>query len=311
MAATAARPKANLTLGILLTVLAFLSVAVMSALGKAATEQVASEVVTFFQSSISLLLVLPLALRQGLIPLRTQHLPLHLVRGVAGLLSQLLMFVSLNFIPLVDSVLLANAAPLFIPIVMWVWLRQHVAPRIWACLLVGFVGIVVILQPGAAVVNPGIGWAIAAGFFSAVALVAVRLLDRTEPAIRILFYYFLISTIITLPLLVLNWPRPDPRTWLFLLGVGITMALAQYLLILAYDYASPSQTSPFNYSVVIFSALIGWLVWGQAPNALSGQASSWSASPASSRRSITKRIWRAGLMPTSILLPPRRGESHR
>ena len=117
MAEASATRTSNLELGILLTTLAFFFVAVMSAFGKAASALVSSGVLVFFQNSISLLLLMPWVLYLGLGNMKTEHLGLHVVRGVSGMLSQYFMFVALNYIPLVDAVLLVNAAPLFIPLV--------------------------------------------------------------------------------------------------------------------------------------------------------------------------------------------------
>lgn len=268
MANTSSSSFARLTLGILLTVLAFLAVAVMSALAKAASETgLSAQVLTFFQNFISLLLLLPWVLHDGIANLKTHHWGLHFVRAITGLLSQYLMFAALKYIPLVDAVLLANAAPLFIPLVALVWLKTRISGRLWISLLIGFVGIVLILQPGGEVLNWATLLALVAGIFSAMALVAVGRLDLTEPSARILFYYFLISSVLTAPLLLTNWTQPQGIAWLWLVGIGITMAVAQFLLILAYNQASAAQLSPFNYSVVVFSGLIGWLIWNETPNA--------------------------------------------
>lgn len=258
----------NLGLGILLTLLAFLSVAIMSAFAKAASTSVPAEVTTFFQNSISLLLFLPWILYRGIADLKTKRFGLHLVRAVSGLLSQYLLFAGLRYIPLVDGVLLANAAPLFIPVVVWVWLKHRIQARLWVSVIVGFVGIVLILQPGGSVLNWAASLALLAGICSAVALVSVGRLASTEPSSRILFFYFFISTVLTAPFVIARWSTPEPRVWLYLAGVGITMAVAQLLLILAYRQASTSHLAPFNYSVVVFSGLIGWIVWNQVPNLL-------------------------------------------
>jgi drug/metabolite transporter (DMT)-like permease len=269
MPRTSIKRDSNLGLGILLTVLAFLSVAIMSALGKAASKSVSSEVLVFFQNSISLIILTPWVLRDGIRNLRTEHFGLHFVRGISGMLSQYFMFVALNYIPLVDAVLLVNAAPLFIPLITWVWLKQGISGRLWLSLVIGFVGIILILQPGGEVFNWATPLALLAGVFSAIALVTVGRLNFTEPSLRILFYYFLISTILTGPLLITKWSTPEPRAWIYLIGIGLTMAIAQLLLILAYEQASPSRVSPFNYSVVVFSGIIGWVIWNEVPNALS------------------------------------------
>lgn len=259
----------QLVLGIVLIVAAFFCVAAMSAFGKAASG-VPTATVSFFQSFISLLLFLPWTLRHGLADLRTTQLPLHVARALAGLLSQVLFFWAVKEMTLIDAVLLVNAAPLFIPIVALVWNRTPITPAVGISLLVGFVGVVLIIKPGAELLtNPSALIALSAALFSAIALVSVNKLSGHNAPDTILFYYFFIASLATLPFAVATWSDPTAREWGYLIGVGIFMALAQLLIILAYQHATASQIAPFNYSVVIFSGLIGWIVWHTALDWLS------------------------------------------
>jgi len=247
--------------GIGLIIAAFFCVAVMSAFGKAASE-VPTAVIGFFQSFISLTLFLPWVLRHGLRDLHTSQFPLHVVRAISGLLSQLLYFWAVHQMKLVDAVLLVNAAPLFIPIVAFLWNRTPVTLPVALSLLIGFVGVVLIIRPGPEMLtNPSALIALSAALFSAIALVSVNKLSGHNQPDTILFYYFLIGSVATLPFAVAQWSMPTPHEWWLLIGVGVFMALAQLLIILAYQHATASQIAPFNYSVVIFSGLIGWIVW--------------------------------------------------
>ena len=254
----------DLNKGIFLIVIAFLCIASMSTFGKAAANLPTGPLV-FFQNGISLLLFAPFMLRHGTKELRTTRLGLHVVRALTGLLSQALFFIAVKNIALVDAVLLANAAPLFIPIVALVWMRTSIRPAVIASLLVGFVGVIMILKPSAELLkDPAALIAISAAAFSAVALVSVNALSSTDKSNTILFYYFFISTIATLPFTFMQWQTPQGNQWMYLLGVGVFMALGQLFIILAYKHASAAQIAPFNYSVVIFSGIIGWMVWHTA-----------------------------------------------
>jgi drug/metabolite transporter (DMT)-like permease len=260
-------PPENVLLGASLIVLAFLLVAIMSALGKAAA--VPTSQIVFFQNFISLLVFLPWVLEHGAGSLKTQHLLLHGIRGLGGVLSQVLMFIAILKMPLMNTVLLSNSAPLFIPIVAWIWLREKITPSIALSLAVGFVGVLFILKPGPDLLrNPAALIATAAAVCSAIALVTVNRLSSTEPTYRILFYYFLTASVLTAPFLPFQWRLPLNWQWLFLLGIGICQAGSQLLIILAYRYAKPGRIAPFNYSVVIFSGLIGWIFWHNRPDAL-------------------------------------------
>jgi len=251
----------QLFLGITFIVAAFFCVAVMSAFGKAASN-VSTATISFFQSFVSLLVFLPWTLRHGLKDLKTTQLPLHVARALAGLLSQVFYFWAVKEMTLIDAVLLVNAAPLFIPIIALVWNRTPITPAVGVSLLVGFVGVVLIIKPGEELfTNPSALIALSAALFSAIALVSVNKLSGHNQPDTILFYYFFIASLATLPFAIAGWSEPTAAEWGYLLGVGVFMAAAQLLIILAYQHASASQIAPFNYSVVIFSGLIGWAVW--------------------------------------------------
>jgi drug/metabolite transporter (DMT)-like permease len=266
--ANRAAPAANLPMGIALITAAFFCAAVMSAFGKEASAVPALQLL-FLQYGISFLVFVPVVAREGLGSLRTEHLGLHVFRSLTGSFCQLLFFIAVKSIPLMDAVLLANAAPLFIPLVVFVWFRKTVQPLVWASLFIGLVGIVLIIKPSPAMFrDPAALIALAAAVFSALALVATNKLSATEPPTRILVYNFGISTLVLAPVCAFSWQPPTSHEWLLLLGVGLTMALTQYLIILAYQRASAASISPFNYTVVIFSGLLGWILFGNVPDAV-------------------------------------------
>jgi drug/metabolite transporter (DMT)-like permease len=258
----------RLTLGIILITLAFFCAAVMSTLSKAATG-VPPLMTLFLQYGISLLVFVPAAARAGRSGLKTEHFWLQLFRSVAGSVCQLLFFMAVRSTPLLDSVLLSNAAPLFIPLVVFVWFGKTVRPMVWLSLAIGLIGIVLIIKPGPEMFrNPASLLALTAGFFSAVALVATNKLTETEPPARILVYNFGLSTLLLAPVCMWVWRPLTAKQWLLLVGVGVSYALTQYLIILAYRYASAAELSPFNYTVVIFSGLLGWWFFNNVPDAV-------------------------------------------
>lgn len=258
----------NLPLGIVLITVAFFCAAVMSALSKAASG-VPPLLLLFLQYGISFLVFVPAAAKAGRTNLKTQHVWLQLFRSLAGSICQLLFFIAVGSIPLLDSVLLSNAAPLFIPMVVYVWFRKTVQPLVWISLMIGLAGIIMIIKPGPQMFhNPASLIALLAGLFSALALVATNRLAETEPPLRILIYNFGFSTLLLAPVCIWAWKPLTGRDWLLLLGVGLFYALTQYLIIQAYRYASATELSPFNYTVVVFSGILGWWLFGNVPDAV-------------------------------------------
>lgn len=237
----------------------------MSSLSKAATE-VPPLMTLFLQYAISFIVFSPKLFQSGPGILKTERFGLQCFRSIAGSVCQLLFFVAVKSLPLMDAVLLSNAAPLFIPLVVFVWLRKQVQPAVWLSLVIGLAGIALIIKPGPQMFsNPASLIALASGFFSAVALVATNTLSETEPPTRILLYNFGVSTILLIPLAWMVWKPLSSHEWLLLIGVGLFYALTQYLIIAAYRHADAAQISPFNYTVVIFSGLLGWWFFGNVP----------------------------------------------
>src|SRR4051794_9808372 len=255
----------SLPKGIGLIMLAFLCAATYGALSKG-LHRVPPTLTLSFQYIVSFLCFLPSGLRLGFGALRTERLGMQIFRSIVGSICQLLYFLSLRSLPLLAASLLSNAAPLFIPIVVWVWLRKGISRTVALSLAVGLWGVVLVIHPGPELLHdPSATLALGSGILSAVALVTTNQLAQTEPPARTLIYNFGVSSVLLLPVVFLEWQPLRRREWLFLIGVGMFYALTQWLIILAYRYASASELSPFNYSVVVFSGMPGWIFFGNVP----------------------------------------------
>jgi drug/metabolite transporter (DMT)-like permease len=264
----------NLARGIALIVTAFFCSALMGACSKS-LHQLSPLLTLFFQYAIGFLCFLPSGMRMGLEHLRTRRLGLQVFRSVVGSACQLLFFMSLQSLPLLDSSLLSNAAPLFIPVVVWIWFRKSISLRVAFSLLIGLAGVLLVIHPGPQLLHdPASLLALGSGILSAVALVATNKLAETDPPARTLLYNFGVSAVLLIPVAVPVWKPFSGRAWLTLVAVGVLFALTQWFIILAYRYASAAELSPFNYSVVIFSGLLGWIIYGNvpAPEAILGTA---------------------------------------
>jgi len=257
----------SLPRGIALIVTAFLCSATMGAVTKS-MHQTSPLLMLFFQYAIGFLCFLPSGLRLGVRELRTKRLGLQIFRSIAGSACQLLFFMSLRSLPLLDSSLLSNSAPLFIPIVVWVWMRKTISLQVAVSLLIGLAGVLLIIHPGPELLDdPAALLALASGVLSAVALVATNLLTETDPPARILLYNFGVSALLMAPVAVPLWKPFSGRVWVMLVSIGVLFALTQWFIIVAYRYASATELSPFNYSVVVFSGILGWVIFGNVPTA--------------------------------------------
>ena len=258
------RPE-NLVLGAALTTASFFCVALVGALAKAAGQYTSTGVLLLIQNLVCLLSIAPIALRGGWRSVHTHRIGLHILRAVTGTGAWYALFVAIRHIPLANATLLTYTAPLWMPLIAGLVSRQRVALATWAGAGLGFVGVLLVLQPQHASFGVGEVIALAGAFGLAVAMMSVRWLAATEPVTRVLFYYFAFSTLLSVPVAVFDWQPVAGQTWLWLLALGLALLFSQALIVVAYRYAPAEKVGPFIYSVIVFTAVIDWLVWEHLP----------------------------------------------
>ncbi len=259
----------NPSLGILFG----LATAVVGSLAGAATKHLASTVsvaqIVCFQYLLCCLVCTPWIVKHGLSGLKTQRFGHHMIRGLAGWACFYTYYLALAHTPLVDAVLLRNAAPLWVPLVVLCWSGIMVPRNRWLPMATGFIGVILVLQPD----NDAIGsWHLIgalSGLTLAISMVGTRRLSETEPTQRILFYYFFISFLTSVPLAVHNWKPIPIDDWPLMFFVGFSIYLLMFFYTKAYSYAPASLVSPLTYFSVVFAGLLGWLFWGDKPSLLS------------------------------------------
>jgi drug/metabolite transporter (DMT)-like permease len=249
--------------------LAALLFAFMGLAVKLASAYLPNPVVVFFRNALSLLALLPWALRQERGALGTRHLKEHLVRGLAGLMAMYCFFYALAHLRLADAVLLNYSLPLFMPFVESLWLGEPFPRRLWGPVVVGFLGIVMILKPGLGLFQPAALVGMAAALFAALAQVGVRRLTQTEPVTRIVFYFGVIATAASAFPLIGSWTTPRPRDLVVLAALAACATAAQLAMTRAYAHAPAARVGPFIYGSVVFAGALDWAVWGRLPDALS------------------------------------------
>jgi drug/metabolite transporter (DMT)-like permease len=154
-------------------------------------------------------------------------------------------------------------------LVALVWLGERPPRRLWPAVLLGFAGIALILKPGMGLFTPAGLVAVLAGLLTAVAMTGVRGLTRTEPPLRIVFYFSLIATLVSSVPLAWTWRSPSAGLWGLLLAIGALASAAQVLMTRAYAHAPAAQVGPFSYAAVVFAGVAGWLWWEETLDVLS------------------------------------------
>jgi drug/metabolite transporter (DMT)-like permease len=258
----------DLRRGAVLMIASALLFAVMGAGVKVAARTLPNAHVVFFRCALGLLALLPWLAPLGLAGLRTARWREHLVRGLAGLAAMYCFFYALGHMRLPDAVLLNYSIPLFMPFVEALWLGEPIPRRIWGPVGVGFAGIVLILKPGLELFQPVALVGVLAAAFASVAQVGIRQLTRTEPVARIIFYFGLVSTVVSGLPVAGSWRTPQGSEWWLLIAIGVLATLGQLFLTSAYGHAPAARVGPFIYSSVVFAGLLEWALWDSIPDAL-------------------------------------------
>jgi drug/metabolite transporter (DMT)-like permease len=261
--------KENIKLGVLYGVLAALSFAIMSVFVKKIGTALPTSMLIFFRFGISFILLLPLVLIDRQFQYRVQKPVSYMVRILTALLALFCIFYAIKFIPLVDALLLNNTAPLFVPIVAWVLTGAKTPAKALIGIILGFIGVAIILQPGKEIFSIASLIALISGLLAAIAIVQIRVISKTSTTKQMLFYYFLVSTLVAGILTAIEWKSPaNGQTWLMLLGIGLFGTAYQIFVTLSYVRAPVRLMSPLMFLIVIFGGVFDWLLWNHIPNVL-------------------------------------------
>lgn len=220
----------------------------------------------FVRSATALALVGGVAMaRDGWGALRTRRPLGHVWRAFAGLLSMGCYFYAFKHLPLAEVYVLSFAGPLFITALSMPLLGEAVGWRRWTAVLAGFAGVVVMARPDAGVPSLPVLVGLAAAFFYALAMIAVRGLSRTESNGVIVTYLLLTTTVVSGVAAVPVWLAPGPTDLGLMLAVGVLGAGGQVLITQAFRLGPAVVVAPFEYTGMIWATLFGFLVFGEVP----------------------------------------------
>ena len=254
--------RQNLLLGALFILLAEFFFASMGAAVKQVTTSLPSEMAVFMRNFFGLLLMLPLVWRGGVRRLGTGIFRFHLLRALAGVSAMYCFFYVLAHLPLADGMLLKMTAPLFMPLIAWLWLGEKMRRSILLAIAIGFVGVLLVLNPDGEFNRVAL-IGLLGGALASLAKVSLRRLGRSEPSVRVVFYFSLLSALISLPPMLWHWQAPNLVEWGLYALIGLMGILGQLLLTRGYAIAAAATISPFTYASVLFGASYGYLFWGE------------------------------------------------
>ena len=190
---------------------------------------------------------------------------LHFKRCLAGLIALVSIFIALRNLPLATDVSISFAAPIFITIFSIFLLKEKVGIYRWLAVLVGFVGIIFITEPGFSSLNLYYIYPIIFCLGLSYVAIAIRKLSSTEPVWLISFFFSFSIMILSFFTFYQNWIIPNLIDLILLSMIGILGGLANLWLSQSYKFSEVSLVTPLKYLALVFAIIFGYLIWDEVP----------------------------------------------
>jgi drug/metabolite transporter (DMT)-like permease len=242
----------------------------LSATVKHLSNELHGFVTAFWRNLFGFVFMIPWLWRHGLGSLRTGRFGTYLFRSSISVVSMMCGFTGLAFLPIANATSLSFTAPLFATIMAALILKERVRIRRWSATLLGFGGVLLILQPWSGDGFGGIGIGesliIISAFLTATVTIIVKTLSRSESSQAIVTYMVLLATPISLVPALFVWSWPSLDAWPYVVALGLFGTLGHLCWTHAFALADASAIVPYDYSRLIFTVILGVFWFGDVPD---------------------------------------------
>jgi drug/metabolite transporter (DMT)-like permease len=197
---------------------------------------------------------------------KTKRAGLHALRCTSGLIALVAIFIALRELPLATVVSISFAAPIFTTIFSIFLLNEKVGTFRWLAVLVGFVGILIITEPGISELNIYYIFPIIFCLGLSYVAITIRQLATSEPVWLISFYFSLSITLLSFLTIPSGWVLPSLNHFILLTFIGIFGGVANLWLSQSYKYSEVSLVTPLKYLALVFAIIFGYFIWDEVPS---------------------------------------------
>jgi drug/metabolite transporter (DMT)-like permease len=250
----------------LLMLLANLCVAGMTCTIRIASADLHPFEIAFFRNLFGVVFLLPFLIPAGLRVVRI-HAPGRLVLSSGGhLIAMLSYFLAAAVMPLAELTALAFTKPLFASIGAALILHEIVRARRWSAIAIGFLGVLIVLRPGAEAFSPYAGLVLLSALASAAVVLVVKQMTRSDSTTTIVLYQSLFLTILSLPPALLFWQTPSLESLTLVALIGALGTITWLCFTRAFALADASAVMPLEFLKLPFTAFLAYLLFAQVPS---------------------------------------------
>jgi drug/metabolite transporter (DMT)-like permease len=255
--------------GIGLMVAAFATFAMLDATAKYLVAFLGVGLLVFARYAFSLVFVAIWVWQQGGTSLLvTGNRGLQLVRGLLLVIATGANFVAVGYLQLAQTSSISFSNPLWVCALSPLLLGERVGMRRWIAVMIGFVGVLVIIRPGTVSFHWAMLLSLTTALSTALYQIATRKVGASDRALTSLFYGSLVGSLVAVPLAPVGWIMPDLGQWGLLVLMGFYATFGHFMLTQAHRMAPAPVLAPYLYTQIIWMTLIGYLVFGDVPDAV-------------------------------------------
>ena len=196
---------------------------------------------------------------------QTKRPGLHSLRCLAGLIAIVAIFIALRKLPLATVVSISFAAPIFTTIFSIFLLSERVGVYRWLAVLVGFIGILIITEPGISELNIYYIFPIIFCLGLSYVAITIRQLSSTEPVWLISLFFSIAITLLSFLTIPFGWVMPSLNHFIILSLIGIFGGASNLWLSQSYKYSEVSLVTPLKYLTLVFAIIFGYFIWDEIP----------------------------------------------
>ena len=255
--------------GSLVPALAWMSGALVSflAMGVAGRElaaELAPHHISFYRNALSLLVLLPLLWRMNWRPVRTRRPTFHVFRNTVHFAAQWCWLYGVAVLPLAEVFAIEFTSPIWTALIAAALLGERLTGSRWLAIGLGFAGILVILRPGLAIVDPASFVVLAAAFGYAATYVFTKQMTRTESPLTVIFWMNLVQAVIGGGLSLPAFVVPSAAMWPWIAVVAFVGLSSHYCLSRALALADATVVVPLDFLRLPLAAVVAWLLYQEA-----------------------------------------------
>lgn len=222
--------------------------------------------IAFLRNAFAMLFMLPWLIKMGMGALRTRQFPRHLLRGFLSSANVTLLFAAVALIPIADMSAINFLQPVLGAAIAGLVLGEVIGRNRWLAIGMGFIGALIVIRPGFAEFNLGTAFALGSALTGALVSILIKTLVRGDSPDTIAAWLFITQTGILLIPTIYVWQTPNAQEWGLFILIGFMSLILQRTYNRGIQAADISIAMPFNFTRLIWAALLGWIVFAEFPD---------------------------------------------